>query len=138
MKVFFDTNVHVAAALLGDAAERMLAATAQASWRSLGSEQVLEEVERVLVERLDCSRRFARLTRRRVARRVTLVSPTPSRHQVPADPNDTPILQAAIGASADLLVTNDPHLLSLSPYEGLRILSMSDYYALLQESGLLP
>ncbi len=35
------------------------------------------------------------------------------------------------------LVTNDTHLLALPGYEGLRILSMSDYYRLLQDRQLL-
>src|SRR5262245_7759751 len=137
MKVFFDTNVYVAEALLGDAAARMLEATSEASWRIFGSSHVLAEIERVMVERLGSTRRFAMLTRRRVKRRATLVEPVSSRHEVPADAGDSPILQAALAAGADFLVTNDTDFLSLSPYEGLRILSMSDYYRLLQDRGLL-
>ena len=56
---------------------------------------------------------------------------------MPDDPDDNPVLQAALSASVDYLVTNDTDLLSLSPYEGLRILSMSEYFKLLQEHGLL-
>lgn len=137
MKVFFDTNVYVAEALLGGAAGRMLVATSRASWRIFSSSYVLDEIERVMVERLGFSRRFAFLTRRRAERRSTLVKPALSRHQVPGDPNDSPILRAALLAGADFLVTNDVHLLSLSPYEGLRIVSMSDYYSLLQDRHLL-
>ena len=137
MKVFFDTNVYVAEALLGDAAARMLEATSRASWRIFISPYVLDEIERVMVERLDSSRRFALLTRKRARRRAILVEPASSRHRVPDDPGDSPILQAALAAGADFLVTNDTDLLSLSPYEGLRILSMTDYYRLLQDGQLL-
>jgi putative PIN family toxin of toxin-antitoxin system len=137
MKVFFDTNVYVAEALLGAAAARMLGATAKASWRIFSSSYVLDEIERVMVERLALSRRFALVTRRRARRRATLVEPVSSRHRVPGDPDDSPILQAALVAGADYLVTNDAALLLLSPYEGLRILSMSDYYRLLQDRQLL-
>ena len=137
MKVFFDTNVYVAEALLGEAAARMLEATSGASWRIFISPYVLDEIERIMVERLDSSRRFALLTRKRARRRAILIEPAPSRHQVPEDPDDSPILQAALAAGADFLVTNDADLLSLSPYEGLRILSMSDYYRLLQDHQLL-
>ncbi|HEX9940905.1 MAG TPA: putative toxin-antitoxin system toxin component, PIN family [Thermoanaerobaculia bacterium] len=137
MKVFFDTNVYVAEALLGEAAARMLEATSRASWRIFISPHALDEIERVMAERLGFSRRFAVLTRKRARRRATLVEPAPSRHRVPGDPYDSPILQAALAAGADFLVTNDTDLLSLSPYEGLRILSMSDYYRLLQDHQLL-
>jgi len=44
MKVFFDTNVYVAEALLGEAAERMLEATRRSSWRIFTSSYVLAEI----------------------------------------------------------------------------------------------
>ena len=44
MKIFFDTNVYVAEALLGEAAEEMLAATEKASWRIYASTYVLDEL----------------------------------------------------------------------------------------------
>jgi len=137
MKVFFDTNVYVAEALLGEAAERMLEATRNASWRIFTSSHVLAELERVMVERLGFSRRFGLLTRRRARRRAILIEPArSSRHRVPGDPDDSPILQAALAAGADYLVTNDTDLLTLSGYEGLRILSMSSYYRLLEDRQL--
>jgi len=52
MKVFFDTNVYVAEALLGGAAERIVAATLEARWRIFSSDYVLDETERVLGEKL--------------------------------------------------------------------------------------
>jgi putative PIN family toxin of toxin-antitoxin system len=98
---------------------------------------VLAEIERV-VERLGFPRRFALLSRQRARRHAILVEPAhSSRHRVPDDPDDSPVLQAALAAKADYLVTNDTDLLTLSAYEGLRILSMSDYYRLLQDRQLL-
>jgi putative PIN family toxin of toxin-antitoxin system len=135
MKVFFDTNVYVAEALLGGAAEQLVAATIKAQWRVFCSGYVLDETERVLTEKLGFSRRVGRLTRNRVRRRTTLVAPAFSRHSVPQDPADSPVLRGAIIAGADLLVTNDSHLLALNPYESLRIISMTEYYDLLVNDG---
>lgn len=136
MKVFFDTNVYVAEALLGEVSEHLLEATSRALWRIFTSREVLVEVERVMAERLDCSRRFAALTATRVRRRATLVEPAPSRHRVPDDPDDSPILQAALAAGVDYLISNDAHLLSLTPYHGLRIVSIAEYRLLLENLGL--
>ena len=138
MKVFFDTNVYVAEALVGGAAEAMLSATANAAWRIFVSPYVLDEVERVLTEDLAFPRRLARLTCQRCRRRAMHVKEHPSRHAVPDDPADSPILQAAVQAGVDYLVTNDKQLLKLDPYEGLRIISMTGYYQLLVAEGLLP
>jgi predicted nucleic acid-binding protein len=57
--------------------------------------------------------------------------------QVPDDPKDSPVLQAALSCGADYLVTNDRHLLSLNPSDGLRIVSMTEYYRILEEQGLI-
>jgi len=137
MKVFFDTCVYAAEALLGAGVERMLEATEHAAWRISASTYLLDELERVLTEKLGFPSRLARLSRQRVAQRAFLLNPPPSRHAVADDPADSPILQAALAAGADYLVTNDAHLLALHPYEGLRIVSLSDYYQLLRAEGLL-
>ncbi len=50
MKVFSDTNVYAAAALLGEAAEELVAATERAGWRIFVSLYLLDELERVLTE----------------------------------------------------------------------------------------
>ncbi len=138
MKVFFDTCVYAAEALLGAGAEQLLEATERASWRIQASTYLLDELERILTEKLAFPDRLARLSRQRVAHRAVLLDPPPSRHVVPDDPADSPILRAALAAGADYLVTNDRHLLALHPYEGLRIISMTDYYQLLHNEGLLP
>jgi putative PIN family toxin of toxin-antitoxin system len=137
MKVFFDSNAYIAEALLGGAAEQMIAATIAARWRIFLHPQVLEEIERILVDKLRFSSRLARMTRNRVRRRSILVNPPAPRHSVPADPADSAILQAAIAAGVDLLITNDKHLLALNPYEGIRLISMTDYIDLLKSERML-
>ena len=138
MKVFFDTCVYAAEALLGEGAQQILEATERAGWRVYISSYLLDELERVLTVKLGFASRLSRLARRRIIRRAGLVDPPASRHVVPGDPADSPILQAALAAGADYLVTNDAHLLALHPYEGLGIISMSDYLKLLRNQGLLP
>jgi predicted nucleic acid-binding protein len=124
--------------LVGDAAELMLRSTVQAGWRIFVSDYVLDETVRVMIDDLGFTNRIAGLTRERCQRRARLVAETVSRHEVPDDPNDSPILRAALAAGADLLVTNDADLLKLHPYEGLRIISMTDYLRLLEDEGLIP
>jgi putative PIN family toxin of toxin-antitoxin system len=137
MKVFFDTNVYVSEAILGQASEKMIVATERAAWRIYASAYLLDELVRVLTEKLGFSRRFAQLSRQRVIRRAKLCEPGTSRHQVPGDIKDSPVLRAALAAGAHYLVTNDPHLLTLNPCEGLEIISLTDYYKLLVSQGLI-
>ena len=127
MKVFLDTNVLVAEALLGEGVARLVQAMIAARWRLYTSEHVLLELRRVLTEDLGFSERSAISACRRVLRRARLVSASESRHLVPGDDADTPVLRASLACGADYLVTNDRHLLALNPYQGLRVVSISDF-----------
>ena len=77
------------------------------------------------------------LSRLRVLHRAQLLEAGTSRHVVPQDAADSPILRAALAAGADYLVTNGRHLLELDPYEGIEIVSMDRYLGILEEQGLL-
>jgi len=60
-----------------------------------------------------------------------------SRHRVPKDDKDSPILRAALDAGAHYLVTYDRHLLDLDPYETLRIVHVREYREILRQHGHL-
>jgi putative PIN family toxin of toxin-antitoxin system len=136
MKVVFDTNVYVAEALDGETARRILTSTERASWRIYISQYIVHELVEVMTEDLALPRRSALLAATRVTRRASMVAPMSSRHTVPQDPADSDILRTALAASADFLVTNDRHLLALHPYEGLRIITMTEYRGILEEQRL--
>ena len=138
MKVVFDTNVYIAEALVVGLAARLVDETHARGWRVYVSDYLLDEFERVLVDHLHFSRRLAALGKIRIRRRAKSVALPPSRHSVPQDAKDSPILQTALQSGADYLVTNDRHLRALDPYEGLRILSISDYHQMLLAQGSSP
>jgi putative PIN family toxin of toxin-antitoxin system len=138
MKILFDTNVYVSEVLVGGLAEALIEAARAARWRVFTAPYVLDELERVLREKLNFSPRVAALARQRAQRRCELTVTPASRHTVVSDPNDSPILRTAIGAGVDYLVTNDRHLLQMHPYEGIHILSMRDFADILRAQGILP
>lgn len=138
MKILFDTNVYVSEALVAGLAEAIIAATLQARWRVFASAYLLDELEHVLRDKLGFSTRMAVLARQRVRRRCEAANAPPSRHEVPADPKDSPILRAALHAGVDYLVTDDRHLLKMHPYEGIQVVSLRDFAGILRAAGILP
>lgn len=112
----------------------MIQATKRAKWRVYTCDYLVREVGHVLADDLGFSNRLAALAQQKIIRRAVTVRKT-VRAEVPKDPNDNPILQAAIACGADYLVTNDHHLLSLNPFHGLHILSMNDYFGVLRNAG---
>jgi predicted nucleic acid-binding protein len=95
----------------------------------------LTELDRVIRTKCKRSQSFANATAQTL-RDISEVAEEPtSRHRVPGDPDDTPILRAAIAAGVDYLVTGDAKLLALNPMEGVRIITLVEYLHVLQSYG---
>jgi putative PIN family toxin of toxin-antitoxin system len=92
------------------------------------SEYILRELFEVLVEDLKRTRRYATLACRTVARIAKLIDLPPfiPRH-VPGDPHDDPIVQTALSARADYLVTADAEILRVGKVEDLEILTAAEF-----------
>lgn len=56
-----------------------------------------------------------------------LVSPSQQHKVIQADPDDNRILDAAAEAGVDVIVSGDKHLLDLSLWHGIRILSPAEF-----------
>jgi predicted nucleic acid-binding protein len=64
-----------------------------------------------------------------------IVAPAEALDVVKDDPDDNKILECAVAAGADAVVTGDKHLLRLGEYAGIRIFGVRE---LLERGGLLP
>jgi putative PIN family toxin of toxin-antitoxin system len=107
---------------------RLIAEARRQRVRFFISAYMLDELQRVLVEDLGRSRRFAGLARRavlRVAKLIELPSFVP-RH-VPGDPNDDPIVQTALTSKADYLVTADKEVLKLGKIQRTEVITPGDF-----------
>jgi hypothetical protein len=69
-----------------------------------------------------------------LADRVDIVSPSGSIHDC-RDPKDNFLLELAISAHVDYLVTGDADLLALNPYQGLKIIKAQELEKILQTLG---
>ena len=62
------------------------------------------------------------------------VTPTATLDVIQADPPDTPILECGVTAKSDFIVSGDSrHVLPLGQYEGIPILKVADFMAILQQ-----
>jgi uncharacterized protein len=135
VKVLFDTNVHVSDAIHGGGATRAITATLDARWKIFVCPTILSELERVIRTKFNRSQSFGHATVQTL-RDISEAADEPmTRHHVPGDPDDTPILNAAMAAGVDYLVTGDAKLLALSAVEGVRIITLAEYLHVLQSHG---
>jgi putative PIN family toxin of toxin-antitoxin system len=97
------------------------------------SEYILDELSENLIEVLRQTRRFASLASRAIRRLAKVVElPTIIARHVPGDPDDDPIVQTALSAKADFLVTADAEILKVRKFRGVEMLAAARFEAILQ------
>jgi putative PIN family toxin of toxin-antitoxin system len=136
MKVVFDTMLWVSyCSRRHGSRHRLIDRALKAKVRLFVSDYILGELADVLGDELEESPRFVRLSQRallRRAKRVTL--PKNIRSFVPGDPKDDAVVQTAISAKADYLVTADDLLLELGKVQDVKIISVNTFAQLLPEA----
>jgi putative PIN family toxin of toxin-antitoxin system len=127
VRIFLDTNVLASAAatrgLCSDVLREVLT-----SHEPLTSAQVLSELERVLRTKFGVPRELIDDFISLMRQDTVLAQPG----QVPMveiqDPDDLPILSAALAAGADVFVTGDKEILDLGRIDNLAILSPRQFW----------
>jgi uncharacterized protein len=125
LRLVFDTNVYIAAVLNpGGGADSWLRHSMR--YELYTSPAILEEVRAKLIEKFHLPE--ARVDR--VIEKVTaiahLVEPQEQIVGVPKDPDDNKILECAVAAEADLIISSDPHLYKLKQFRDIQIKHLSD------------
>lgn len=130
MKVFCDTNVLVAAfisrGLCADLVRAVLAYE-----ELVTSEVVLDELARVLREKLKAPEDLVNLATNLMGKQTVVPRPAAPWPGSIADPDDAWILASALEGGADVLVTGDLDLLNLGPIPKIQILSPRDLWDML-------
>jgi uncharacterized protein len=91
------------------------------------SDAILDEFSRILHDKLEWSNDRLNSMRAEVATFTKRVSSTETLDVVKADPDDNRILECAVAAGSDVIVTGDAHLLQLGAYRGIKIMKVADF-----------
>ena len=135
--VAIDTNVLVSALLFGGVPGKLILLWKEGIVRPRASKEIIEEYIRVLAypkfelseEEINFLLHYEILPYFEILR----IKEGPT--LVAKDPSDDKFIRCAQAAGAKIIISGDQHLLKLSPYRQIRILSPSDFLAL-QERGL--
>lgn len=131
MKVVLDTNVYISAILFGGNCEEILKLSSLGSFEIITSKAILEEIKSILQKKFGWSKTQASETISYIREIATEVEPDVSLLVVRDDPSDNKILECAVTANADYIVTGDKnHLLPLKQYKAVKILSPSEFLRL--------
>lgn len=141
MRVVLDTNVLVSAVLSRDSPpDSILRAWRRGSFELVISTRLLGELENVLARprirrhlRWSTDERTAFVTA--LSEDTLVVTPEEELRVIQADPADNRVLEAAVRAEADYIVSGDRHLLELRIHEGVSIVTPARFLAIIA-SGL--
>lgn len=127
MKAVFDTNVYISALLIpGSKGEQAFLLARRRRVMLYGSVPILTETARVLRTKFNQPEKDIKAALRVISRAAQVLRPS-RRVAVLKDIPDNRILECAVAAQADLIVTGDQHLLALKEFEGIPIVRLADF-----------
>jgi len=130
MRVVFDTNVFISAfVILGSRGEHALTLARQGRFELCTSVPILTETAGRLRTKFDQSEQDIKDALRQISRASRIVKPS-QKVTVAEDGPDNRILECAVEARADLVVTGDRHLLKLKRFENIPIVGLADFLRL--------
>ena len=136
MKVVCDTNVLVSGFLFAGKARTVLQQIAKGQVAGFISLSIVRELEEVLQRpKFGLVPGQVAALLELVQQSFHLVSPAVRVHIVEADPDDNAILEAALAAEADCIISGDRHLLQLGSHEGIRIVSPAQFLTGVDRNG---
>lgn len=131
MRVVFDTNIFVSAfGIPGGNAETAYLAAVRGRLQLFTSVALLTETANVLRAKFQWSADRIQRLLESMSRTATVLKTDPHLHVLDDEP-DNRVLECALLAEADLIVTGDRHLLRLTRYEGVAIVTLADFLALI-------
>ena len=133
MRVVFDTNIYISAlAIPGGNAEDAYLEAVRGTFELFTSVAILTETARVLQTKFDWAEDKVREAVQDISQTATVLRPRPTLHILNDEP-DNRILECAIAAQAEFVVSGDRHLLALKHHADTTIISLANFLTKLRK-----
>ncbi|HWC98610.1 MAG TPA: putative toxin-antitoxin system toxin component, PIN family [Candidatus Sulfopaludibacter sp.] len=121
-----DSNIYISALEFGGVGQRFLALARAQKLRIDTCHTILDELFGVLRDKFKWDSYRLRFARSELEKLVNIVTPQQSFHVV-GDPDDNKIIECAVEAESDCIVTRDDHLLKLKVFQGIPIITPEEF-----------
>ena len=128
-RVTADSNILISAFLRGGKPLELLELARAGQFELAVSDAILDETARVLKTNFRVPDEDVRDFGRELLGFARHVTPKEALDAVPSDKTDNRILECAVAADSEAVVTGDRHLLSLGSVRGIRIQRVSEFLA---------
>jgi len=127
VRVVFDTNIYISAlAIPGGNAEEAYLEAVHGAFDLYTSVAILTETARVLQTKFDWAEEKVREAVQTISQVSIVFRPRPTLHILDDEP-DNRILECAIAAQAEFVVSGDRHLLALKHHADITMISLADF-----------
>jgi uncharacterized protein len=126
-RVTLDSNIYVSALQFGGKPKAVLEMGLEGEIDVAVSQPIIDETIRVLREKFGWSDAELRTAEIAISTSTQRVSPTEILDVVKADPTDDRILECAVAAGSQVIVTGDKHLLAVGNFRGIEVMTVSDF-----------
>ena len=126
-RIVADTNIYISALNFAGTADKVLTLGRAGLIEIYISPAILDEIGGVLARKFRWSAARVREARAAIGQFTVLVHPQESVSVVREDEADNRILECALAAGADAIVTGDHHLLQLRRFRGARITTPREF-----------
>jgi putative PIN family toxin of toxin-antitoxin system len=127
VRVVFDTNIYISAlAIPGGNAEDAYLEAVHGTFELYASVAILTETARVLQTKFDWAEDKVREAIQAIGQVAIVLRPRSTLHILKDEP-DNRILECAIAAQAEFVVSGDRHLLALKQHAGITMISLADF-----------
>ena len=132
LKVTADTNVLVSGLTFGRGKPfQLLQLALQEQINLTTSKEIIHETVSVLARKFGASAENVAEATAIIRAAARTVRPSVELNVIKEDPSDNRVLECAVSAGSDYIVTGDKDLLRLRQYAGIRIVSVSDFLDLI-------
>ena|SRR3989338_6227476 len=133
MKAVFDTNIFISAFIIpGSQGEKAFLLARQRRFELYTSVPILTETANKLREKFNQSEEDIKEALKMISRAAEVLKPS-IKLDVLEDVPDNRILECAVEAKADVIVTGDRHLLRLKKFQGIPVVRLVDFLRMFPE-----
>ena len=135
MKIVLDTNVYISAAILGRVCEEIVQTCRFSNLEVFISKDIMDEIKDKLSHKFLWQDDQVNVFLESIMEFCQMVKVNEKISYIKDDPDDDKILECAVSADCDFIISGDKHLLKLKSYKKIKILNPADFLLMLRDES---